>query len=435
MRGGRDTAEPSLWTHRGFRLLLAGVTVSTFGDWLLAIVFGMWVKDLTGSNALAASMIFAGTLPAFAAPLTGLVADRFPRRTVLVSAGLGSAAMLGPLFAVHDRGDLWILYLVAVCGGLADGVISAAVNGLSRSMVPEESLGRANGMLATVRQTMQLAGPAAGALLYAASGARTVIVLDAATFVVAALCVAMIPAHGTRRGQERGGTEPKPPAPGVPDEPEAEDESLASEAAAGIRHMAGVPVLRRLLFTGFVFGLTIGFAEAVVFAVVEGIGRPASYVGFLTSAEGIGSVAAGALVTALSSRVGDFRKITTGLCCFSAGLLLQTGGGLPFVVAGAVLAGAGAPPLVVGITTAAQRRTPDALTGRISGALNFAVNVPFAVSIGLGAILVGLMPYRILLLSMSAGLALVALYSKVALCESGHSGRTAADDVDLVHDR
>ncbi|MFE1799159.1 MFS transporter [Streptomyces sp. NPDC059517] len=414
--------------HRGFFLLLAGVAVSGFGDWLLAIVFGMWVKDLTGSNGLAASMIFAGTLPAFAAPLTGLVADRFPRRTVFVSAALGSAVLLGPLFAVHDRGDLWILYLVAVCGGLGAGVISAAVNGLSRSMVPEESLGRANGMLATVRQTMQLAGPAAGALLYAASGARTVIVLDAATFVVAALCVALIPVRG-------GGTGSGFPVPDAPGKPEAGGGSFGSEAAAGIRHMAGVPVLRRLLFTGFVFGLTIGFSEAVVFAVVEGIGRPASYIGFLTSAEGIGSVAAGALVTALNSRIGDFRKITTGLCCFSAGLLLQTGGGLPFVVAGAVLAGAGAPPLVVGITTAAQRRTPNALTGRISGALNFAVNVPFAVSIGFGAILVGLVPYRILLLCMSAGLALVALYSRVALCESGHSGRTAADDVDLVHDR
>ncbi|KAA0942721.1 MFS transporter [Streptomyces apricus] len=429
MRDARAAAVP-LTRNRGFRLLLAGVAVSAFGDWLLAVVFGMWVKDLTGSNALAASMIFAGTLPAFAAPFAGLVADRFPRRRVLVAAGPASAVLLVPLLAVDDRGDLWILYLVAVCGGLGGEVVSAAVNGLNRSLVPEESLGRANGLLATVRQAMLLAGPAAGALLYAAYGARTVVVLDAVTFLVAALCVAAIPAHGTEprgdRGRGRGEG-----ASG----PAAEDGSLVAEAMAGVRHMAEVPVLRRLLVLGFVFGLTIGFCEAIVFAVVEGIGGPASYVGFLTSAEGIGSVAAGALVTALSSRIGDFRKISTGLWCFSAGLLLQTGGGLPFVVAGAVLAGAGAPALVVGVTTAAQRRTPNELTGRISGALNFAVNVPFAVSIGLGAVLVGLVPYRVLLLCVSAALALVALGSTVALRESGHDAPGAAQSVDPVRDR
>ena len=47
-----------LLSHRDARLLLAGQTLSAFGDWALIIVLAVWMKSLTGSSALAGLTFF-----------------------------------------------------------------------------------------------------------------------------------------------------------------------------------------------------------------------------------------------------------------------------------------------------------------------------------------------------------------------------------------
>jgi MFS family permease len=290
------------------------------------------------------------------------------------------------------------VYAVALAEGFGGGVLSAGVNALNRTVLPPESLGRANALLATVRQTLQLLGPALGALLYAGAGAHIVVLLDVVTFVLSAGCLARCVLPG-------------------PSTPEGADSSLKESALEGVRHVSRNPYLRHLLLTGAIFGLSIGFSEAIVFAVAQGVGRPAAFAGVLTSTEAVGSIGMGVLLSAVGAPLRELGKITAGLGCFACGMLLQTAGGLPLVLAGCVLVGAGSPLLVVGVTTAAQRRTPAALSGRLSGALGFAINVPFAFSIGLGAVLVGLVPYQVLLAGMSCGLILAACYALLTLRE------------------
>ena len=74
-----------LLRHRDFRLILAGQSLSMFGDWTLLLVFGIWGKSLTGSNAIAGLMIFAMAGPGLLGPLGGLLADRVRRRHLMVT--------------------------------------------------------------------------------------------------------------------------------------------------------------------------------------------------------------------------------------------------------------------------------------------------------------------------------------------------------------
>ena len=97
----------------GFTRLFTGLAASMFGDSLMLIVLGMWVKELTGSNGAAGMTFLWVAGPSLLAPVFGMVVDRVSRRTFLVVGNLASAAMLLPLLLVHDAGDIWIIYAVA----------------------------------------------------------------------------------------------------------------------------------------------------------------------------------------------------------------------------------------------------------------------------------------------------------------------------------
>ena len=106
-----------LLRHRDFRLLLVGQTLSMFGDTAMLLTLGMWAKDLTGSNAAAGSVFAVLGLPTLVAPFGGVIIDRFRRRHVMITVDLATAAAVLLLLFVHDRSDLWVIYVVALLYG------------------------------------------------------------------------------------------------------------------------------------------------------------------------------------------------------------------------------------------------------------------------------------------------------------------------------
>ena len=74
----------TLLTYRDARLLLAGQTLSAFGDWAMLIVLAVWMKVLTGSSALAGLTFFTFAAGSLLAPLGGLLADRVRRRPLMM---------------------------------------------------------------------------------------------------------------------------------------------------------------------------------------------------------------------------------------------------------------------------------------------------------------------------------------------------------------
>src|SRR3954470_13451501 len=77
----------------GAGLLLAGFVVSGFGTSALWLASGIWVKDLTGSDGLAALCLLAMWAPTLAGPLLGTLADRVRRKPLLIGTSLLMAAL------------------------------------------------------------------------------------------------------------------------------------------------------------------------------------------------------------------------------------------------------------------------------------------------------------------------------------------------------
>jgi len=165
----------------GFRRLFAGLSTSMLGDSLMLLVLSMWVKQLTGSNAMAGLTFLWMILPALFAPLIGMVVDRVRRRPFLVWGNLASALMVLPLLLVRQENDVWIIWTVAFFYGISFIVLPAALNGLLKELMPDDLLVDANSALQTVKEGYRLIGPLAGAGLFAWLGGGAVAVIDAAS--------------------------------------------------------------------------------------------------------------------------------------------------------------------------------------------------------------------------------------------------------------
>jgi MFS family permease len=372
-----------LLRHRDARLLVVGQTLSVFGDRAMFLALGVWVKELTGSSAAAGLVFFAYTAPGLISPLYGAVVDRVRARLLMIGLNVAGAVVLIPLVGVHGRGQLWLIYGVTVVYGAIAWTFYSAQSAYLTRLLPPELLGDANATLQATGEGMRLFAPLAGAGVFAAFGGPTVAALDAATFVVAALALLAVGHRETR--------------------PVPSEHHLRAQVSAGARHIGASPGLLRILTATAVVMLVVGFTETLVFSVLQhGLHRSPAFFGVLSAAQGLGAVGGGVVAGLMLRRHGDGRVMGLGMLLFAAGSASMLVPRVGVVLAGFVVAGCGVSWAVVGYTTAVQLRTPAALQGRVSSAADMLVGVPQTISVALGAGLIGIVDYRMLIVAMAA---------------------------------
>jgi len=369
-----------LFRDRRFRLLFAGLVLSMVGDSMLLLVMAIWVKDLTGSAGLAGLTFLFVAAPSVLAPLGGFLIDRRRRRPFLIWANALSALALLPLFAVGGRGGVPVIFAVAFAYGVSFIATGAALNGLLKELVDDALMAPANGALQSVREGLRLLGPLAGSGLYAAVGAHPVVAIDVVSFLLAAAAIGLLRVREAPLVQSRV--------------------HLRDEVLAGLHHVRRTPVLMLVFSTFAAAALLIGFTESAIFAVVDALHRRPSFVGVFGSFQGLGAIAGGLTSAAAIRRLGEVRVASIGVGLFGLGSLIVATIYLPAVLLGAVIAGAGLPWLIVAFYTLVQRTTPQALMGRVSTAGELAIGTPQTLSIGVGALLVGLVDVRVIMVSI-----------------------------------
>jgi predicted MFS family arabinose efflux permease len=180
----------SALAHRNFRLLFAARTISFFGTNLVPIAVAFAVLDLGGSATAVGVAFAARTLAQVSALLVGgVVADRFPRRAVMVgsdAANLAIQTVMGGLL-VTGHASVWSVVLLQAAGGAAAAFHSPASTGLVPQTVPAEVLQQANGYMSIARYSAAIFGAAAGGALVATIGAGWAILVDGLTYAASAL--------------------------------------------------------------------------------------------------------------------------------------------------------------------------------------------------------------------------------------------------------
>ncbi|MFJ7776285.1 MFS transporter [Streptomyces yangpuensis] len=378
---------------RNAGIYLLGVVVSGFGTTAMWLVAGIWVKSLTGSDSLAALTVFAMWAPVLAGPALGVLADRLPRRPLLVTACLVMAALLPALCLLDSAGRVWLLFAVLLVYGVCGTLHEAAEAALVAKAVDVRLLGDFNGLRMTAGESMKLLAPLAGAALFTRFGGASVALLDAVTFALAAGLFLLL--RVDRDAPER--TAPR--AGGF------------AEALEGGRRLWDSPVLRPLVAAAAAVMFLAGINGAVVYAVADDVlGRPPAYVGVLYAVQGAGSVLSGLVAGPLLRRLPVRVFTAAGTALFALGC---GGRALPYEAAALVcsaLIGAGLPCVLIAALTTVQREVPDSVVGRAAATANTLVFVPNALALALGAGLVALVDVRVLLpLLTAAGLAVSLL--------------------------
>ncbi|MEU9337543.1 MFS transporter [Streptomyces sp. NPDC048290] len=394
-----------LLRDRRARRYLGAVLVNGFGTNALWLAAGVWVKDLTGSDALAALCLLAMWAPVVAGPLLGPLADRVRRKPLLVGLNLAMAVLLPVLVTVDSPDGVWLILAVLLAYGTTAVLSDAAEAALMPSVIPEELLGDFNGLRMTATEGMKLTAPLVGAGLYTAYGGAAVAVLDAVTCVLAAVLIAGV------RVREAA--------------PERPVEGWWARTAGGGRELWARPALRPLVLAGGATMLCAGVNGALVYAVVAGLGRSPAYAGLLAAVQGAGSVLAGVAAGPALRRLGARRFAAAGIALTGGAVLLRA---VPYDAAAlvsGVAVGAGLPCVLIAALTAVQRAVPDAVLGRASATASTMMFAPNVIGLGVGAALVGAVPYAPLLLLVGPVLLLTALQLERSAART--AARSASD--------
>ena len=252
----------SVFAVAEFRALWLSYVLSAGGDRLALVAMPLLVYARSKSPLLAAITFASGFVPyLFGGFFFSGLADRLPRRTVMVGCDVARALLVGVMLLPHlNLGALIaLLYLVTLIQPPFDAARSAIV----RDIMEADRYPLAAAVLQSTTRVVTVGGAAAGGLVVALFGARPALAADALTFVASALLI-LLGTHARAAAADASG-----------------GENPLAQIVGGARLVFGVPALRTLMCLGW----RSAFSE-----IPEGLAAP--YVGKL----GGGAVAAGLLI-------------------------------------------------------------------------------------------------------------------------------------------
>ena len=335
---------------RDFLLIWFGQLVSGVGSRLTSFALAVWVYDTTKSTTQFALVFVAMAIPALLlSPVAGALIDRWDRRRVMMVCELASAVLIGglALLAATDGLSLPVIYLGVGLSAITNAFLQPAYAASVPLLADRDQLVRLNGLIQTGQGVSLVGGPALAGVLMKFTGLVGVLAVDAATFVVGAVCIALA----------------RIPRPARDD---AQAPDLLREAREGWRYIAERRGLLGLLVVGtadsFLFAIASVAITPLVLGVVHG---DKALLGLQMSLACSGLIVGGLLITAWG---GPKRKVD-GLLGFSflAGLALFAHGFAPsftlLVVAGFVMFLTMPPAQSAGFALW-QTKVPSQLLGR-----------------------------------------------------------------------
>jgi predicted MFS family arabinose efflux permease len=188
--------------ERDFRFLFGARTISFFGTNLAPIAVAFAVLDLTGSATDTGLAFACWTLAQISTLLVGgVVADRLPRRLVMVGSDSASFCVRTTMGALLLTGNahLWQLLVLQAVGGAATAFYSPASTGLVPETVGPQVLQQANAFMSIARYLTFPLGAATGGALVATIGSGYALLADGGTYATSALLLSRIRLSGRAR--------------------------------------------------------------------------------------------------------------------------------------------------------------------------------------------------------------------------------------------
>jgi len=356
--------------NRNYRLYFFGQMVSLLGSWLQSVAQAWLVYRLTGSSFQLGLVVFIGQVPLlFLSPIGGLIADRYPRRWVVVATQAISMllAFVLAVLTLWGHVQLWEILAVAGLQGIINAVDVPTRQALVSEIVDTDNLLNAVALNSSIFSNASSVAPLIAGFLVATLGEGWCFAINGATYlaVIAGLLMMRLEEHKRDRGPQSALSSLREGFHFVHD-------------TAPIRRILVALALVSLLGAPFTVLMPI-FASKVLHAGPRGLG-------LLMSANGVGSLIGSLLLASRRGLTGLGPWIVFGSAGLGAALILfslSRSFALSLLILGAV--GFCMFYQITVSNALIQAMSPNALRGRVIAILSMLILgvVPF------GALLAG----------------------------------------------
>jgi MFS family permease len=352
------TAPRKLWHNPTFLKLWAGQTISLLGSQVTLVALPLTAALVLHADAAQLGVLRAlQTLPFLLLGLgAGVLTDRFQRRPLLIGADLGRALLLGliPLAWALGRLDLRQLFVIAPLLGTLRLGFNVAYSPYRAALFPREQIVEGNSTLAASASVAEVAGPGLAGLLVGLATAPIAIIVDAASFLISALSLALIRAPESSPARQA-------------------DRRVWPEMREGLVLIWHQPILRTTAGTSALLNFFFQAIHAIfVLFVTVGLGLSPALYGVILMASSVGSLLSALLVPALTRYLGPGPTLLIAAGSYALGaLIIPLATGAPWQSFSILVAAWG----VIGIgnglgnivsTSLTQLLVPARLLGRVT---------------------------------------------------------------------
>lgn len=310
-----------LLRNRDLTLLVSGQAVSQVGDGMFNVALAWRVYESYNAPAALSLVGIAFFVPRLLAIVGGgVISDRFDRRLTMIGADAGRTLTVTGLAVINlsGNGELIAIVVLVALQSVIGAMFVPAESALLPQLVRADQLGAANGLRGIVQPlSYAMVGPALGGLITGTAGPSATFGVDAGTYLVSILTLALM--------------KPRPPTRS------AARTSMIFEARQGVAYVAGRPWLwGPILASSLAQFLYAGPNQALVPYVVKyDLHASASALGLVYAAGGVGTMLGGLII----GRIPTPRRIVTPMVVLWAlGMASLSGVGLAHNVWQAALA-------------------------------------------------------------------------------------------------
>jgi MFS family permease len=358
---------------RDFRVFWAGAIGSSIGN-NMQLTALLWVVAVATHSAAKVTLVaFITFIPLLLlGPVGGALADRFPRRRLLLVTQTLMMVQAFVLWGLWEVGlaSYWVLFVVSLAGGVFLALNAPAWQSIMPDLVPRSFFQNAVTLNSVQFNVARAAGPMLAGVLIAWVGAGICFLINALSFVLVLIALLVMTS-----------------ADAAPRAIHEERPGVLAGFAESVRYVRSHPGLQVAIATHALFGLLAApVVQLIPVLSVEVLGIGSDAYGLLLGSFGVGAVAIGFVIGALDERVLPSRLLGGGLALTALSVLgLGLAPGFVVGVLFMVMFGASFVIVIAIEHSAIQALSDDHIRGRVTSLwlMSFGAGLP------LGTILMG----------------------------------------------
>ncbi|GGE32414.1 MFS transporter [Pullulanibacillus camelliae] len=370
----------ALLKNRSFVFLISAQTVSNMGDWfnILALMTLLALKWNASPFALSAAMLCLAVPNIFLGSLSGVIADRFNRKYLMIATDiLRAIVVIGIIFSNH----LWQVYSLLCLLTIFSSLFQPAKEGKLRELVDNDLLQSAVATSELINNGTKVIGPMISGVLVATVGVEWSFYLDSFSFILSALLLLLIPGKHLAEAA-------------IETTNEKGSNGFWSQFSAGFHFIKTKPQLLTgmIVFCIMLFSLQICDSQFPIL-LREIPSHPIRLLGWVMAGSGLGTVIA-ALYLNNKEIHSALKALSTGACLVGTGYILCAAFihipvmilMISYPIVGTILGfsfGLG----VIHFNVMAQKTTPNHFTGRVFGTIGSATTLAAVIGILSGGII------------------------------------------------